>query len=97
MADVEVGRVTIKVTPDTKGFRKKLQKGVKEGSKGVKAPIGNDFDDKGLKSDVQKAAKKAAPKKAAAKKTQYKARPAKPTKTVGPRKQGKQGGRGGRS
>jgi GTP-binding protein len=35
--------------------------------------------------------------KAAAKKTQYKARPAKPTKTVGPRKQGKQGGRGGRS
>ena len=35
--------------------------------------------------------------KAAAKKTQYKPRPVKTAKAVGPRKQGKQGGRGGRS
>jgi len=60
MSEVEVGRITVKVSPDTRGFRKKLEKGVKKESKGVKAPIGNDFDDKGLKSDVQKAAKKAA-------------------------------------
>ena len=62
MSSVEVGKVKIKVTPDTTGFRKALKKQIKTATKGVTGKVGVDpnVNKKGLKQKVRAAAKEAA-------------------------------------
>ena len=61
MASIEVGRVTIKVSPDTKDFRGDTEKQITRAVKGIdeSVPVDAEFDDKGLRQQTAVAAKKA--------------------------------------
>ena len=55
----EVGRISIRVVPDTDGFRLKLEKGLKKETSGVNTEVGVDLDPSGLREKVKALAKAA--------------------------------------
>ena len=61
MAEIEVGRVTIRVEPDTRGFKRELTQEVREAARGAEKNVnmGADFDGSNVKPEAAAVAKDA--------------------------------------